>query len=80
MRHVISLNDSDWFIGAVPPQPFGATNDFGLVDGWIPATVPGDVRLELLRINKIPDPFLAEIVKRANGSTSTIGGIAARFI
>src|SRR5581483_9878745 len=58
MRKTFSLNDSDWFVGAVPAQPFGATNDFARVEGWLPATVPGDVRLDLLRVNKIPDPFL----------------------
>lgn len=60
MRKLISLNDSDWFVGAVAPQPFPAPNDFAQVQGWIPATVPGDVRLDLLRIQKIPDPFLGK--------------------
>lgn len=60
MRKTLSLNDSNWFVGAVAPQPFGATNDFGQVEGWLPATVPGDVRLDLLRVNKIPDPFLGK--------------------
>lgn len=60
MRQIFSLNDSDWFVGAVPPQKFPAPNDFARVEGWIPATVPGDVRLDLLRINKIPDPVLGK--------------------
>lgn len=58
MRDLFSLNDSQWFIGAVAPQPFPAPNDFARVEGWLPATVPGDVRLDLLNLNKIPDPFL----------------------
>lgn len=58
MRETISLNDSNWFIGAVAPQPFGEANDFDLVEGWLPATVPGDIRLDLFRAGKIPDPFL----------------------
>lgn len=58
MRRLISLNDSNWFIGAVPPQPNGAVNDFAQVQGWLPARVPGDVRDDLLRAGKIPDPFL----------------------
>lgn len=60
MRKTHSLNDSHWFIGAVAPQPFPAPNDFAQVEGWLPATVPGDVRLDLLAINKIPDPFLGK--------------------
>jgi len=27
-------------------------------NGWLPATVPGDVHLDLLANKKIPDPFL----------------------
>lgn len=59
MRDLISLNDSYWFVGAVSPQSFPAANDFAMVAGWLPASVPGDVRLDLLRLGKIPDPFLA---------------------
>ena len=58
MREYFSLNDSFWFVGAVSPQNFPAPNDFARVEGWLPAAVPGDVRLDLLRLNKIPDPFL----------------------
>lgn len=54
----ISLNDSHWFIGGVAPQPFGKVNDFDRVEGWLPATVPGDVRLDLMALGKLPDPFL----------------------
>ncbi len=60
MRTTFSLNDANWFVGAVAPQKFPAPNDFARVQGWIPATVPGDVRLDLLAINKIPDPFLGK--------------------
>ena len=60
MRETISLNDSNWFVGAVAPQKFPAPNDFSRVEGWIPATVPGDIRLDLFAINKIPDPFLGK--------------------
>lgn len=58
MREILSLNDSNWFIGAVAPRPFGDVNDFQLVEGWLPAAVPGDIRVDLLRAGKIPDPFL----------------------
>lgn len=57
-RRGISLNDSSWFVGGVAAQPFGAVEDFAHVEGWLPASVPGDVRLDLLRAGKIPDPFL----------------------
>ncbi len=60
MRTTFSLNDSKWFVGAVPPHKFPAPNDFARVQGWIPAHVPGDVRLDLLAINKIPNPFLGK--------------------
>lgn len=58
MRNVIGLNQLSWFVGAVEGRAFPAGNDFANVEGWIPATVPGDVRLDLLNIHKIPDPFL----------------------
>ncbi len=58
MREIFSLNDSQWFVGAAPPQPFPAPNDFARVEGWLPAAVPGDVRLALRALDKIPDPFL----------------------
>ncbi len=58
LRTRISLNDGNWFIGAVSPQPFGAAIDFARVEGWLPASVPGDVRLDLMRAGKIPDPLL----------------------
>lgn len=60
MRQLFSLNDARWFVGAVPATKFPAPNDFARVEGWLPATVPGDVRLDLLRTNKIPDPFLGK--------------------
>src|SRR5919202_19443 len=58
MRKIISLNDDRWWVGAVPQKPFGPPDDLFQVSGWLPATVPGDVRLDLLRAGKIPDPFL----------------------
>ncbi len=58
MREIISLNDSQWFIGAVAPQAFPASNDFARVQEWLPATVPGDARLALFNARKISDPFL----------------------
>ena len=47
-RNVISLNGDDWrLLQATEGKP-GDT---------IPATVPGDVRLDLLRAGHLPDPF-----------------------
>lgn len=57
-RSIESLNDSGWFVGGVQGQPFSSVNDFARVEGWLPARVPGDVRLDLLNAGKIPDPFL----------------------
>jgi beta-mannosidase len=60
MPGIFSLNDADWFVGAVAPRSFPAASDYDRVQGWLPATVPGDVRLDLLRVGKIPDPFLGK--------------------
>lgn len=57
VRKTISLNDSNWRVGSVPQKPFSDINDLAEVQAWLPATVPGDVRLDLLRAGKISDPF-----------------------
>lgn len=56
-RKVLSLNDSHWRVGSVPQKPFSDVSDLREVSDWLPATVPGDVRLDLLRAGKISDPF-----------------------
>ena len=56
MRRIIDLNGSDWRFGSVAQKPFGDVNDLGEVSEWLPAQVPGDVRLDLLRAGKIADP------------------------
>jgi len=56
-RKIISLGDSNWRVGSVSQKPFGEVNDLAEVKDWLPATVPGDVRLDLLRAGKISDPF-----------------------
>lgn len=58
-RRIISLNDAHWRVGSVPQKPFGDLNDLAQVNEWLPAQVPGDVRLDLLRAGKISDPFFA---------------------
>jgi len=59
-RTLLSLNDSHWRVGAVAQKPFGEVNDLDAVTEWLPAQVPGDVRLDLLRAGKISDPFFAD--------------------
>lgn len=59
-RRFLSLNDSAWRVGSVPQKPFGDVDDVGEVREWLSAKVPGDVRLDLLRAGKIPDPFVAD--------------------
>jgi|GEM_PF-331753 beta-mannosidase len=59
-REIISLNDSNWRFGSVAQKPFADINDLDKVTEWLPAQVPGDVRLDLLRAGKISDPFYAD--------------------
>jgi len=59
-RTLLSLNDSHWRFGSVAQKPFGDVNDLDAVTEWLPAQVPGDVRLDLLRAGKISDPFFAD--------------------
>jgi beta-mannosidase len=42
-------------------------------NGWLPATVPGDVHLDLLANKKIPDPFFATTKPSCNGSRRRAG-------
>jgi beta-mannosidase len=56
-RKTVSLNDGQWRFGSVAQKPFGDVYDLGEVREWMPAQVPGDVRLDLLRAGKIPDPY-----------------------
>lgn len=59
-RKIFPLNDSHWRVGSVAQKPFGDVNDLDAVTEWLPAQVPGDVRLDLLRAGKISDPFFAD--------------------
>ncbi|MCI0476754.1 MAG: hypothetical protein L0Y55_10945 [Anaerolineales bacterium] len=59
-RKIISLNDSNWRFGSVAQKSFSDVNDLADVTEWLPAQVPGDVRLDLLRAGKIGDPFFAD--------------------
>ncbi|MCB9076199.1 MAG: hypothetical protein H6631_01250 [Anaerolineaceae bacterium] len=61
-RSTISLNDNQWRFGQAPRCPFAACNVFDLhrVQEWLPAAVPGNVRTDLLTLNRIADPFFGE--------------------
>ncbi len=56
-RRNISLNDAQWQFGSVAQKPFGDGVDLVDVREWMPAQVPGDVRLDLLRAGKLADPY-----------------------
>jgi beta-mannosidase len=62
VRHLqtIDVGGDDWAVGAVPVRSARAvdTRDDDAVREWIPATVPGNVRADLLAAGHIPDPFV----------------------
>lgn len=52
--------DSPWEFRQLPDDgmvAFQAINPPDVEGGWLPASVPGDVHLDLLHTGKIPDPF-----------------------
>ncbi|MCD6290932.1 MAG: hypothetical protein J7M34_10555 [Anaerolineae bacterium] len=59
---VINLGGPGWSFGHVPPRPFsgGPSNDLSRVETWYSASVPGNVRTDLLALGLIPDPFVAD--------------------
>jgi beta-mannosidase len=61
-RHTFDLNDTNWLFGQVPRQPFAKPDVYDLpaVSEWFPATIPGNVRTDLLALGRIPDPFFGE--------------------
>jgi beta-mannosidase len=58
-RRCIDLNGSDWQFGCLPQKPVDCedANDHNQVAEWLPATVPGNVRADLLALGRISDPF-----------------------
>ncbi|MGQ9626343.1 MAG: glycosyl hydrolase 2 galactose-binding domain-containing protein [Anaerolineae bacterium] len=58
-KRVVNLNGTDWQFGSVPPRPWQEAGIYDLeeVREWLPATVPGNVRADLLALGRIPDPF-----------------------
>ncbi|HEY1741980.1 MAG TPA: glycoside hydrolase family 2 protein [Granulicella sp.] len=52
--------DAGWSVRQLPDDGMAESQSAAppsLDGGWIPATVPGDVHLDLLKNGKIPDPF-----------------------
>ncbi|GIK41423.1 MAG: hypothetical protein BroJett011_52560 [Chloroflexota bacterium] len=66
-RFTLNLGDSSWSFGQVPRRPFAAPDVYDLpaVTEWLPATVPGNVRTDLLALGRIPYPFFAEQYKES---------------
>jgi beta-mannosidase len=58
-RRCIDLNGSDWQFGCVPQRSVDCedVSDCDQVAEWLPATVPGNVRADLLALGRISDPF-----------------------
>lgn len=57
-RRGIDLGGDDWRFGSVSLKPLEAlTDDRDEVEEWLPATVPGNVRADLLALGRIEDPF-----------------------
>jgi len=58
MRRTIDLGGADWRFGCVSPKPLDSRlDDQAEVDEWLPATVPGNVRSDLLALGRMEDPF-----------------------
>jgi beta-mannosidase len=59
VRRLIDLNGPDWQFGCVPQKSVDCedANDYNQVAEWLSATVPGNVRADLLALGCISDPF-----------------------
>jgi beta-mannosidase len=62
MLRMCDLGGTGWQFGPVSRRPFNALNvdDRDDVAGWLPASVPGNVRSDLLAQDRIPDPFFGD--------------------
>jgi beta-mannosidase len=57
-RRIVTLNGTGWQLGQAPTSAepeCPAWKELDLVDDWLPATVPGNVRADLLRAGRLPD-------------------------
>ena len=57
-RNTAKVLDQGWQFRQITPET--KMPDVGSFIGWLPATVPGDVHLDLLANKKIPDPFFRD--------------------
>jgi len=59
VRRTVDLNGPDWQFGCVPQKSVDCedANDYNQVAEWLPATVPGNLRADLLALGCISDPF-----------------------
>ncbi|NJN99019.1 MAG: hypothetical protein HC875_35465, partial [Anaerolineales bacterium] len=66
-RYTFDLASIPWHFGQVPRRPFTDPDIYDLpaVTAWLPATVPGNVRTDLLALDRIPDPFFGEQYKES---------------
>jgi len=67
IRHTLNLGNADWHFGQVSRRAFTDPDIYDLpaVAEWLPATVPGNVRTDLLALGRIPDPFFGEQYKES---------------
>ena len=59
-RKIVDLGGSDWQLGQAPAsaQPDHATwDELEQIAEWLPATVPGNIRADLVRAGRLPDLF-----------------------
>ena len=53
-RNTLNLGDGHWQFGQVSRRPFDSPDVYDLPDvsEWLPATVPGNVRTDLLALER----------------------------
>jgi beta-mannosidase len=60
-REIVSLSSQGWQLGQAPAGASlddAAWDEQARVAHWLPATVPGDVRADLVRAGHLPDPYV----------------------
>jgi beta-mannosidase len=62
MRFTYNLGGNSWRCGSVSRQAFSLrdVDDRANVAEWLPAVVPGNVRSDLLALDRIPSPFFGD--------------------
>jgi beta-mannosidase len=62
-REIVSLSGEGWRLGRAPAGAGlddAAWDEQERVARWLPATVPGDVRADLVRAGHLPDPYVGQ--------------------